>query len=102
MHSDLCVITFFAEGGALAGFDYVAVENTRVRWGKNAAEPRIGVNDIPFEITIIDDDIEESTEYFEVIFVVDSIGFAFPDAVARITIIDTSDRKLWREGGREV
>ena len=85
----------FAEGRALAGPDYVAIERQRVRWSSNAVEPRTGANDPPFVITIVDDDDEEDIiEYLEVFFTVDTVGFAFPDTVARITILDNDGRKL--------
>ena len=91
-----------ADGRALAGPDYVPIERQRVRWSSNAVEPRTGANDPPFEITIADDDDEEDIiEYLEVFFTVDTVGFASPDAVARITILDNDGRKLGMEGERE-
>ena len=49
-------------------------------------------NDRPFDVTIIDDDVDEGTEYFEVHFFVDSQrnsgGYAFPSSIARVTIFD--------------
>ena len=57
-------------------------------------------NDAPFTITITNDDISEPTEYFEVHFRVATTGFAFPDMVARVTILDDDGGKgLGGKGG---
>ena len=83
----------------MAGFDYNPISNRRIRWSPNEVDPRNDTdNDAPFTITIIDDDVEEPTEYFEVFFRVTTTGFAFPDAVARVAILDDDGRKLG-EGG---
>ena len=54
-------------------------------------------NDMPFDVTIIDDDVDEGTEYFEVHFFVDnqrnSAGYAFPSSIARVTIFDDDGSK---------
>ena len=98
----------FADGKALAGPDYVAIERQRIRWSSTTVEPRTEANnDRPFEITIVDDDVQEDIEYLEVFFIVDTIGFGSPDAVARITILDNDGGKLGRgrkggERGREM
>lgn len=57
-------------------------------------DPRMdSSNDAPFTITILDDEIEEPTEYLEIHFTVETTGFAFPDAIARVTILDDDARK---------
>ena len=59
----------------------------------NSTEPRMQTqNDMPFNVMIINDDVDEGTEYFEVHFFVDnqtnSGGYAFPSSIARVTIFD--------------
>ena len=53
---------------------------------------RIPNRDLPFEVPIVNDDVLEPTEYFEVHFDIDrqpnSGGYAFPSAIARVTIFD--------------
>lgn len=55
------------------------------------------MTDMPFDVAIIDDDVDEGTEYFEVHFFVDrqsrSGGYAFPSSIARITIFDDDGSK---------
>ncbi len=45
-----------------------------------------------FDVTIINDEVAEETEYFEVHFYVDaqanSGGYAFPSSIVRVTILD--------------
>ena len=87
---------FFPGGLAVAGSDYEEVLQRRVRWKPNKVDPRNDTaNDAPFIIVIVDDDIEEPTEYFEVYFTVETTGFAFPDSVARVTILDDDEGKCW-------
>jgi len=77
------------EGGALESSDYVPLTGRRIRWAPNAVDPRTTTaNDAPFNVMIVNDDIAEPTEYFEVHFTVETTGYAFPDAVARVTILD--------------
>ena len=58
---------------------------------------REGNRDPPFTVPIVDDDVMEPTEYFEVHFFVDdqpsSGGYAFPSAIARVTIFDDDGGK---------
>ena len=59
----------------------------------NQVNPRKATTkDLDFDVAIIDDDVAESTEYFEVHFFVDSqaksAGYAFPSSIARVTIFD--------------
>ena len=57
-----------------------------------STQPRMARPDHPLDIPIIDDDEAEPIEYFEVHFVVDvrsnSAGYAFPSAIAHVTIVD--------------
>ena len=69
----------------MAGSDYTAVGRTRIRFKPNDVDPP--ESDAKFVIQITDDNVAESTEYFEVFFTVDVNGYAFP-GVARVTIID--------------
>lgn len=93
------LLFIFAAGVALEGSDgdFLAITNRRIRWRPDTVDPRTDTaNDAPFTITIIDDDILEDTEYLEVHFTVETTGFAFPDAIARVTILDNDGGK---EGG---
>ena len=70
----------------------------RIRWQANQRLSRHdlgngGANDVPFTVTIIDDDIPEPTEYFEVHFEVQSTGYAYPSAIGRVTILDNDGGK---------
>ena len=72
--------------------DYIPITDRRVRWTRaqvDRVNPRNDTpNDIPFIITIVNDNIAEPTEYLEVHFTITSNGFAFPRAIARVTILD--------------
>jgi hypothetical protein len=90
----MCAIS--VEGRAGEGTDFIPIIDRRIRWGVRPGFDRVNprtatANDAPLRISIIDDDVSEPTEYFEVHFVVDSTGFASPDAIARITILDNDD-----------
>jgi len=76
-------------GEATVGVDYQAVGSTRVRWRPEEVDPN--PNDAPFAVTILNDDVPEETEYFEVFFRVDVNGHAFP-GIARVTILDDDIR----------
>ena len=89
------VTHFTTHASAGAGQDYVAQSNFRIRWLANQVDPR--PEDPAFEFTIIDDDIPEAREYFEIDLSVTRNGVFFPPyAVGRVTILDTSDRKCYR------
>lgn len=86
----------------MAGLDYSPISDRLIRWRANAVDPED--NGPPFTITIIDDNDSEDTEYFEVFFMVETIGYAYPDSVARITILDGdggNGGRGRREGGRK-
>jgi hypothetical protein len=90
----LVLISISVEGGAREGSDFIPIIDRRIRWGIqegvfDRVNPRTDTaNDAPFTITIIDDDVSEPTEYLEVHFVVVTTGFASPNAIARVTILD--------------
>lgn len=73
----------------MAGSDFTPRNPSRVVFAIGDVQPRRGV---PYEIQITNDEIEEDPEYFEVHFVFDSQtesgGYAFPSAIARVTILD--------------
>ena len=80
-------------GGAIAGQDYMARDGPRQIFLAGSVDPRRdGNRDPPFTVPIVNDDVAEGTEYFEVHFDVDdqpnSGGYAFPSAIARVTIFD--------------
>ena len=80
--------------------DYIAITDRRIRWRPNAVDPRTdSINDAPFTIVICDDDETEPDEYFEVRFIVETTGYAFPDAIARVTILDDDGNGRNWEGG---
>lgn len=77
----------------MAGTDYQSIIRRRVVFLPDQVDPRMGSNDVPFDITIVGDDIAEPTEYLEVHFVIDltdtqGSGYAYPTAIARVTILD--------------
>ncbi len=63
----------------------MAVDRTRLRWTPESVN--LNPRDDPFTVTIVDDEVAENTEYFEVFFEVDVNGYPFP-GVARVTILD--------------
>lgn len=86
----------FSEGGAQEGSDFIPIKDRRIRWSLRPQDDRVNprtdtANDAPFVISITDDDIPEPTEYLEVRFRIDSTGYAFPSAIARVTILDDDD-----------
>ena len=85
----------FLDGRAMATTDFVPVTGTRLRWRRNEVQPLAGGQfSDAFRVQIVDDDVEESTEYFEVIFTIDSgAGYAFPNIVGRVTILDNDARE---------
>ena len=70
-------------GQASVGNDFVARTSQRILFRPDSVDPTV-TN--PFDVTIVDDNVPESTEYFEVHFTVDeqrnSGGYAFPSAIA--------------------
>lgn len=86
-----------------AGTDYIAKSDFRIRWFENDVDPRYVQtptnNDPVFEFTIIDDDIRESEEYFEIDLTLNPMGSGrngvfFPQAVGRVTILDDEPCKI--------
>ena len=82
--------------------DYMLLSNFRIRWGANEVDPRYitspSANDHTLQFMIIDNDIPEQTEYFEIDLIPNPAGngngFFFPSAVGRVTIIDDDSRKF--------
>ena len=76
----------------MVGSDFEELSNFAIRWTANSEQPRYITSpnnaNQPFTVTILDDDIPEPTEYFEVHFEVENTGFAFPSAIGRVTILD--------------
>lgn len=78
------------------------LSNFRVRWRANEVDPRFitqpSNNDRVFQFMIMNDDIQESTEYFEIDLIPNPGGngnaFFYPSAVGRVTIIDDDSRKF--------
>ena len=81
-----CSYVFIA-GRASAVSDFVHQPSQTIRWKKGKVEPATGGSNAPFIIQITDDEVSETTEYFEVAFTVLVNGYPAP-GVARITIID--------------
>ena len=78
-----------SEGGATEGADYKPITWRRIRWNVDAVDPRTDTTyDVPFSITIIDDNISEDPEFIDVTFSVQRNGVAFPRLIARVTILD--------------
>ena len=86
----------------IAGQDYQSLSNFRIRWLRGAVDPRYLPNptnaDPTFEFMIINDDILEPTEYFEIDLIPNPGGngnaFFYPSAVGRVTIIDDDSCKF--------
>ena len=87
----------------VAGQDYVALSDFRVRWLADQVDPRYitrpnVIRDPVFQFTIIDDSVAENLiEYFEIDLKLNrqnGNGFFYPNAVGRVTIIDDDIRKL--------
>ena len=78
----------------VAGSDYQAQSNFRIRWQADQVNQRTGANDPPLVFEIIDDDIgEDPFEFFEIDLSLNPTGngrngFFFPNAVGHITIVD--------------
>ena len=81
--------------------DYMPLSNFRIRWQVNEVDPKYITSpsdrDRTFEFMIIDNDIPEQTEYFEIDLIPDpgggrGNGFIFPSAVGRVTIIDDDSK----------
>ena len=82
-----CSYVFIA-GRASAVSDFVHHPSQTIRWKREQVLPATGgANDAPFIIQITNDEVRETTEYFEVAFTVLVNGYPAP-GVARITIID--------------
>ena len=87
-------LTSLIEGKAKNGSDYLTLSGVRIQWqpGEKLSRFDLGTGiptlDTPFDVTIIDDDVPEPIECFEVHFVVQSTGYAYPSAIGRITILD--------------
>ena len=88
---------------AVAGNDYVALSDFRIRWLADDTDPRYitkpdTIRDPVFQFTIIDDNVEENLmEYFEIDLSLNHgnrNGFFYPGAVGRVTIIDDDTCKL--------
>ena len=78
--------------------DYQPQSNFRIRWLADQVDPRSGAKDPPLELVIIDDDIEEEPEHFEIDLSLNHRGsgrngFFYPNTVARVTIVDDDARK---------
>ena len=94
--TDLCVDA--------AGVDYRALSDFRIRWlAGDTVNPRYtrlpSNNDQVFQVTIEQDDIPETDEYFEIDLTLNPTGnnrngFFYPRAVGRVTIIDDDTRKF--------
>ena len=86
-------LILFLAGGAEAGSDYNSITRRRIIFLPGQVDARSNSADIPFDITIIGDIIPEPTEYLEVHFAIDGgdtqgSGYAYPSAIARVTILD--------------
>ena len=70
----------------------MGIFNRRLRWSPGETLTRVvlgtGGSDQFFIITILDDLIPEQDEYFEVQFEIANTGYAYPNAVGRVTILD--------------
>ena len=94
--TDLCI------DAAGVNMDYMPLSDFQIRWLRDAVDPRYiptpTANDPVFQITILDDDIAEPREYFEIDLTLNVVnnrnGFFFPRAVGRVTIIDDDSRKF--------
>ena len=89
---------------SVASSDYMVLSNFRIRWLADQVDPIYiptpSVNDLVFNVTIIDDEIPEPREeYFEIVLSLSPTGsrrngFFYPSAVGRVTIIDDDICKL--------
>ena len=78
----------------------------RIRWQADQVDPRYVSNptnnDPVFEIMIMDDEIPEPIEYFEIDLALNPSGnrngFFYPRAVGRVTIIDDDTCKFLQLG----
>ena len=79
--------------------DYMPLSDFQIRWLADQVDPSYTTGlDPAFVVTIINDDIPEPREYFEIELTLsptgnDSNGFFYPRAVGRVTIIDDDIRK---------
>ena len=86
----------------IAGQDYRPLSNFRIRWAADQVYPRYlssaTFSDPIFQVSLIDDDIPEDQEYFEIYLILNpggnGNGFFYPTAVSRVTIIDDDTCKL--------
>ena len=81
----------------------MAISEFRIRWQEDQVDPRYiptpSSADPVFEVTIIDDDIPEPAEYFELVLTFNEGGSSrngifYPNAVGRVTIVDDDIRKF--------
>ena len=59
-----------------------------------AAGAELPVSGEEFTVEILNDDIPEGEEYFEITFTIATTGYAFPNTVVRVTIIDDDNGEL--------
>lgn len=81
--------------------DYIQLSNFRIRWRADQVDPRYiphpTAPDPAFVITIVDDNVPEPREYFEIDLTLNPSGrngFFYPRAVGRVTIIDDDTCKF--------
>ena len=80
---------------AIEGSDYRDNVMKQVRFKVNKVTPRTdGPKDTPYVIDIIDDEIEEDTETFEIFMEIVNFGYAYPNPIGTVTILDDDARKL--------
>ena len=66
-----------------------------MRFRVNQVTPRTdGPKDTPYVIDIIDDAIVEDTETFEIFMEIVNFGYAYPNPIGTVTILDDDARKL--------
>ena len=75
-------------GGASDGSDFRGVTNHSMNFAAGA------VSGEEFTVEILNDNIPEGDEYFEITFTIATTGYAFPNTVVRVTIMDDDNGEL--------
>ena len=72
-----------------AGVDYKTRSDVRITWRAGEVDYSLRLpTDPPFEFEIMDDDIPEDREFFEIELTITRNALLYPVAVGRVTIID--------------
>ena len=91
MISSHFTVLHYLAGGALDGSDFRGVINRSMNFAAGAVLPVSGEE---FTVEILNDDRPEGVEYFEITFAIGTTGYAFPNTVIRVTIMDDDNGEL--------